>query len=284
MAWKTHVGSEADRLEFSYHVKDYEADIAAHPDDAIAHMNLGNAYAELGRNTDAFNQYKLSIQLDPTNARVYHRLGLLYYYVEDYRSAVQCYLTAVKYKPDFQSAWYELGITYREMEDYKAEIAAMRKASDLGPFDMMPLIEIGDAYCYLHDKPNAVKAYVQHLWIYPTDTRIRNCACLILLELHRTPEATTLAANGLKLATSTYDKTYMQATVADCRRDYARAIPLYLACHKMKPDEWGPYNNYSNDLYATGHHEQARAIWRSLAAGTDTDRADWARCQLETHK
>ncbi|HEY3330944.1 MAG TPA: tetratricopeptide repeat protein [Capsulimonadaceae bacterium] len=279
-AWDKHLESPNMNSNFVAHVKEYEAEVAANPNDVESHVLLGNAYTGLRRAMDAFNQYKIAIQLDPTYARTYYNLGLLYYLQDDYPNAIQSYKTAVKLWPDYQRAWYNLGCVYREMGNYDAEIAAMRKTWIIGKDYMAPMVEIGDAYEALGDLPNTVKAFGEHLKYHPEDIETRRNISMRLLDLHNSQEALAVLNYGLKISKTNYERTFLQAAILECHEQNVRAAQLYLACHNMKPGEWAPYANYTTELYVSGDHEQAKAIWRKMAAGNDMSRARWARKQL----
>ncbi|HEY3330946.1 MAG TPA: tetratricopeptide repeat protein [Capsulimonadaceae bacterium] len=277
---RKHVPLNNGNSVFAQHVKEFEAMVAADPKNVSARVCLGNAYLEQHKFGDAFKQYKTAIQIDPTYPRSYYNLGLLYYATEDYPSSIQCNQTAVRYAPNYYMAWYNLGISNREIGKYQEEIAAMRKAAELAPMHMNPWLEIGDAYNELHDTDNAVKAYLIHLKLHPSDTNVRHLTVTHLLDLHQPDDALRLATAGLKAAVTEYDRAFMQASIFVCQGRYQEAMRLFDKCHGLSPNEWGPYWSYSVTLYDSGDHASARAVWRSMLASNDTRHADWARRQL----
>ncbi|MFH2141989.1 MAG: hypothetical protein ABIJ97_06180 [Bacteroidota bacterium] len=68
--------SEDNRKEIKENIFNYSQMIKANPDDAIAFLNRGVAYANLGLYPDAITDYNKSIMIDSTIPQAYYNRGI----------------------------------------------------------------------------------------------------------------------------------------------------------------------------------------------------------------
>jgi tetratricopeptide (TPR) repeat protein len=91
--------------------------------------NLGNLLSELGRKTEAEEQYRLAIEADPKFAPAYSNLGILLYELGRKMEAEEQYRLAIKAAPNLGPAYsnlgnllYELGRKTEAEEQYRLAI------------------------------------------------------------------------------------------------------------------------------------------------------------------
>lgn len=107
--------------------------IAVRPDSWVAHYNLGNAYADLGRQEDAVVRFRETARLRPEFARAHNNLGNALDALGRTTEALPSYERAVQLKPDLAEAYNNLGIAYAALGRHDAGQAALRTAIRLRP-------------------------------------------------------------------------------------------------------------------------------------------------------
>ena len=80
------------------------------PDDALAHLNLGNALLEIpGRMPDALSEYQRALRIYPNYADAHNNLGAIFLESGRATEAVAEYQAAVRLDPDYPDAHSNLG-------------------------------------------------------------------------------------------------------------------------------------------------------------------------------
>ncbi len=83
--------------------------IEANPDDAYAHLHLGNLYCHLGRLSEAVRHWQRSANLDPSLSVAFRNLGLYAWAVEnDLSKAEKFYRNAIAARPKDQTLYRDL--------------------------------------------------------------------------------------------------------------------------------------------------------------------------------
>jgi tetratricopeptide (TPR) repeat protein len=83
---------------------------AVNPDDALAHLNLGNALLEIpGRMPEAISEYQSALRIYPNYADAHNNLGAILLQSGDITEAVAEYRAAVRLDPDYPDANSNLG-------------------------------------------------------------------------------------------------------------------------------------------------------------------------------
>jgi tetratricopeptide (TPR) repeat protein len=84
--------------------------INVNPDDALAHLNLGNALLEIpGRIPDATSEYQNTLRIYPNYAEAHNNLGAIFLKSGRNTEAVAEYQAAVRLDPDYPDAHSNLG-------------------------------------------------------------------------------------------------------------------------------------------------------------------------------
>jgi Flp pilus assembly protein TadD len=111
----------------------FEHAIAAEPDSWVAHYNLGNAYADLGRHEDAVVRFRETARLRPEFARAHNNLGNSLDALGRTAEALPSYERAVQLKPDMAEAHNNLGIACAALGRHETGETALRTAIELRP-------------------------------------------------------------------------------------------------------------------------------------------------------
>lgn len=96
--------------EYDKAAANYQKAIAARPDDANLHNNLGNVYAEMGKIPDAEQEYQKAATMDPAGAsRYYYNMGAVLYNIGKMDDAVAAFKKSAAADPKFADAYFMEG-------------------------------------------------------------------------------------------------------------------------------------------------------------------------------
>lgn len=100
----------------------YQKDLAADPNDAQLHNNLGSLYADMGKPDDATAEFKKAAELDPTHASGYYfNLGAIMVNKSQMDQAAEALKKATDLDPTNAQAWYWLGTALMGKAQYKPD-------------------------------------------------------------------------------------------------------------------------------------------------------------------
>jgi len=93
-------------------VEAFKQVIRINPDYAKAHLELGNTYMNLGRNTEAIEAHRQAIRISPDYVDAHLGVGNAYYNLGRLTDAIEAYKQAIRIKPDDVGTHYILGLTH----------------------------------------------------------------------------------------------------------------------------------------------------------------------------
>lgn len=122
LSWRTWEQNKvwADPITFYSHIIHFSPDVAR------VHNNLGMAYADLGKNDLAIQEYKETLRIMPNLPQPYHNLGETYKRMGKLDEAVKYYEMALKTDEHFFYSAYGLAKIWEARGNY--ELAAKYKA------------------------------------------------------------------------------------------------------------------------------------------------------------
>ena len=109
------------------------AEIVVHPNDADAHLLLGQIYAIQGRRADAIQQLSRAIELQPKSASAYELLGAALSRFAEFDAARKAFEQAVALDPRMVEAHINLAMSLAESGDLKGAAEHLRTAIELHP-------------------------------------------------------------------------------------------------------------------------------------------------------
>jgi hypothetical protein len=123
--------SSADTLDVT--ILDLTARVAAKPDDAGLHNDLGNLLARRGFAHEAIDEYRKAAKLDPAFYLADYNEGLLLEKEGRDGDAISAYHRSIKRKPGFPLARFHLGFLYEKRGNTSDAIAEYAKALRIDP-------------------------------------------------------------------------------------------------------------------------------------------------------
>ncbi|HMF11829.1 MAG TPA: tetratricopeptide repeat protein [Gemmataceae bacterium] len=122
-----------------------QAAVAAHPENAAAHNNLGTALDHLGDTDGAVAEYETAMRLDPTMAMPHTNLGIILYTKRDLDGAIVEYQKAHGLDPKSGLILSNWGQALARKKDRKSALAKHREAVEIDPNCATARIRLGRA-------------------------------------------------------------------------------------------------------------------------------------------
>ena len=107
--------------------------VAANPDSAAAHNNLGAALKDQGRNAEAAASYRRAIELKPDLASAHSNLGNALHALKLHDEAAESLRRAVEIDPRMAQAHSNLGNVLNALGRFDEAVASFRRAIELTP-------------------------------------------------------------------------------------------------------------------------------------------------------
>ena len=232
------------------------------PNDAGAHMNLGNALQDARRLDEALLSYQHALVIKPIFAEAYNNLGSAYAELGRLGEAASSYRQAVQIKPDFAAAHSDLGGVLRTLGHLDEAAASYRRAIKAQPTLGAAHNNLGITLRDLGQFEQAVASYRQALKFEPGSAEVHGNLGVALRDIGQLDSAVTSLRRALEinpddaealsnLGLALHDLGQFAAAAASCRR----AIDI-------NPDFAEAHNNLGLALHALGQYEDAASSCR----------------------
>jgi tetratricopeptide (TPR) repeat protein len=136
-----------------------QAAVAAHPENAAAHNNLGTALDHLGDTDGASAEYETAMRLDPTMAMPHTNLGIILYTKRDLDGAIAKYQKAHGLDPKSGLILSNWGEALAKKKDRKGALAKHREAVEIDPNCAAARVHLGRALKTEGDLEGAVAQF-----------------------------------------------------------------------------------------------------------------------------
>jgi tetratricopeptide (TPR) repeat protein len=137
------------------------------PEDAAAHLNLGNAFGRLGRLEDAAASYRRALDADPEFAEAHNNLGELSLECGRADEALLSYQQALRIRPDFAHAHQNLGKALVRLGRFEEAVQSCRRAIAISPGLTEAHNTLGSALVGLARPQEAIASFQRALGIDP---------------------------------------------------------------------------------------------------------------------
>ena len=131
-SWRTHqLHAEADafRQDLDNAIKEYQAALQQHPNDAELHEALGQLYLDNHSDAEAQSELEKAVALDATRTHALYLLGRLYVQNRDNEKAVPYLERALRLQPDLAEANEMLGTAYVRLGKFANAVPKLEKAA-----------------------------------------------------------------------------------------------------------------------------------------------------------
>ena len=137
------------------------------PEDAAAHLNLGNAFGRLGRLEDAAASYRRALDADPEFAEAHNNLGELSLECGRADEALLSYQQALRIRPDFAHAHQNLGKALVRLGRFEEAVQSCRRAIAISAGLTEAHNTLGSALVGLARPQEAIASFQRALGIDP---------------------------------------------------------------------------------------------------------------------
>ena len=144
-----------------------EMGVRCAPDDAAAHLNLGNALARLGRPDEAAASYGRALDIDPAFAEAHANLGLLRLELGNLQEALVSCRQALGIRPDSADAHQSLGRVQLRLGRFDEALRSCRRAITIDPQSAEGHNTLGSALLGLARVQEAIASFQRALEISP---------------------------------------------------------------------------------------------------------------------
>ena len=141
--------------------------VASNPDDAEAHLRLGQVLANLERPGDAIAYFEAAVAIDPLHAGYRAQLAQTLGALAEWRRAVAEYRAAAASSPAEPSIHYGLGRALHKIGNDQEAIEAYSAAVAVNPDDPAVYLSMGVSYEALRQWEVEVSAYRRYLDLTP---------------------------------------------------------------------------------------------------------------------
>ena len=148
-------------------LEQYRAAIAANPDDAEAHSNLGQVLVQLNRPAEAIAFFDRAITLIPDRWAYHFNRGRALGLLGQWGRSVESYARAQALFPDDHATTFNLAQALHRKGDEPAAVEQYLRAIDLSPEDASFRLALGISYERLQKAAEAAAAYSEYLRLAP---------------------------------------------------------------------------------------------------------------------
>jgi tetratricopeptide (TPR) repeat protein len=199
--------------------------VAAQPDSADAHFNLGLLYATHGPSADeqaAVTEFREALRLDPGMDPARIALGRVLVSQQDYSDAVPVLLEYTRHRPKDAQGFYALGQAYQGLKRSDAAVNALGRAAVLDPRDAAVRVDLGMLLASTGQTNAAIQQLEAAERINPSDVSTHNELAL-LLEQTGNKEGARVERTKLAVLKSESDKESAIAGFDEKAREYLSA-------------------------------------------------------------
>ncbi len=107
---------------------------------------LGRAYKASGEYQSAIEQFNQVINRNPHNYEVYYQLGLIYYDQGDVDQAIESLESAIRFNDEYVTAYLKLGEIYLEEDNHYRAVSYFSNAVEINPDYSLNYYYLGRAY------------------------------------------------------------------------------------------------------------------------------------------
>ncbi|MBI1914048.1 MAG: tetratricopeptide repeat protein [Planctomycetes bacterium] len=236
--------------------------VALQPDNAGAHLNLGNAFKHQGKLEEAMTAYRQAIALKPKYFAAYYGLAFVFYYQGKLEEAIAELRRVIDLKPDFVDAHRNLGMALSEQGNLDEAIAEYRKAIDLEPNNASAHHSIGIVFEKQGKGDQAIAAYRKAIRLKAAYPEAHYDLGHTLQEQGKLDEAIVEYRKAIQLKPD-YSQAHNNLGSALYRQGkLGEALTAYREAIKHKPDNVKAHNNLANALADQGKLDEAIAEYR----------------------
>jgi len=103
------------------------------PENALAHLDLGDAFKKRGLPERAISEYKTAISLNPALGEAYNNLGATLGDAGRHKEAIECFMEGLEIAPDYLKLYDNLAVTYTRIKEWGQARKSWEKTLQIDP-------------------------------------------------------------------------------------------------------------------------------------------------------
>ncbi len=139
------------------------------PTSDLGYRRLGTAYQSSGRGDQAIEAFQKAIELNPYYWGNQNQLGSAYFDLGNYAKALEAFQQVTVLAPDLDVGYQNVGNILTAQGKYQEAIPYYQKCLQIQPY-WSTYGNLGTAYFFLKQYPNAVQAFEKAIELNPNDT------------------------------------------------------------------------------------------------------------------
>ncbi|HVM48466.1 MAG TPA: tetratricopeptide repeat protein [Candidatus Acidoferrum sp.] len=197
-------------------------------------FNLGNAYADAGKPTEAIAAYREALRLDPKASAAHHNLGLVLQGQGKNQEAIAEFRAALDLQPDYESAEHNLANRLAEAGRLDEAIAHYLAAIRLDPKHAENYNGLGICYAMQGKMPEAEQQFREAVRLNPKYPNAQSNLANALGSQNKLAEAISHYETALQIAPDDYQTHFnlgltlaRQGRRAEAKAQFAEALRLH---------------------------------------------------------
>jgi tetratricopeptide (TPR) repeat protein len=214
----------------------YQQSLRINPNNAEAHLNIGNAALQLGRVAEAREQYQEAVRLRPGFAEAHHNLGVALSRLGQWQEAKEQWEQAVRIDPNYADALVNLGTALAQVGDLEGAVGHLTRALQIEPDNVEALDDLGNVMMGLGRVQEAIGYYEQALRLKPDSAQAHNNMGIALTRLGRVAEAIPHWEEAVQIDPDYADAHYNLGVALERTGKPGEAIEQYQQTLRIRPD------------------------------------------------
>ena len=234
--------------------------VAAHPDSADAHLNLGLLYAHRDQPEDqdtAVAEYREALRLDPKLDAARISLGRALFSLKQYSASVSALEEYAKRQPRDDQGYYLLGLAYAGLNQFQKAEASLQQAKRLNPGNADTRYNLGLALVRTGKPDEAIQEFDVAAKLNPSDPEVHAQLASVLQQQNQKERAQVELRKSQQLRGRS-DQQAQAGKLNDESNHYLlagnpqAAVESYRKALKLNPDDAKLHYNLSLALDRVG--------------------------------
>lgn len=259
LAGKSFIQTQTWRSSISF----WSHELKYYPDNAMALVNRGEAYKDIGEVGLAFADFNKSIAVNSVYAEAYNSRGQLYALQGNLDAALEDFQKTIEMKPHFDEAYNNLGIIYAMKKETKKSVIYFNKALEIDPFNVEAHYNLGDFYYQQGNLPEALEHMKKVLEINPNSASGYNKRGLILGIQQHFDLALRDFNQSIEINPHNSEAYTNRGIVFEQKKMFQQALESYNTALKINPQNADAYYGRGNVYANLNMHQHAAQefIW-----------------------
>jgi tetratricopeptide (TPR) repeat protein len=177
----------------------YRQALVLDPLSSRAQRRLGATLGSVGQLEEALAVLQHAIELEPDNGLLWYEQALIESRAGKQEQAIEHFRKALEFKPDFADAQNNLGINLVQIGDQHGAATAFRAALTINPYDAGTRANLGRLLAGEGEWKQAAFHLQNAVHLDPGDVNAHLAYSVVLLQMHRLPEAEHEAETAMKV-------------------------------------------------------------------------------------